>query len=124
MFINAPWLGKAARLMRKVTDEIKGIDIDIELSHTDRALLATFINSDAFNVFQKLMEDVVKKYNTRLINTDPVDSKAVLVNHTLAHAVGAFYVSFIARLEQELETEKNNRANREPENNMNIAELR
>lgn len=110
--------------MRKVTDEIKGIDIDIELSHTDRALLATFINSDAFNVFQKLMEDVVKKYNTRLINTDPVDSKAVLVNHTLAHAVGAFYVSFIARLEQELETEKNNRANREPENNMNIAELR
>lgn len=110
--------------MRKVTDEIKGIDIDFELTHVERALLVSYLNSDAFNVFQKLLEDQVKKFNVHLINTDPKDQKAVLVNHSLAHMVGSFYVGFMARLNQELENERNMRAKNAPENNMNIDELR
>ena len=112
--------------MLAVNDEVKGIEIDIELTPSERALLSSYVKTEAFDVLQRLMEESVKKYNVRLINTDPTDKEAVLVNHRLANAVGGFYTSLMARVYDECGVANyNNRArNTEPENNMQLDGLR
>jgi hypothetical protein len=112
--------------MLAVNDAVKGIDVDIVLTETERSLLAAYVKTEAFDVLQRLMEDSVKSYNVRLTNTDPTDTESVLVNHRMANAVGGFYTSLISRLKEELAVENyNNRArNAEPENNMQLDGLR
>jgi hypothetical protein len=111
--------------MLAVNDAVKGIDVDIVLTETERSLLAAYVKTEAFDVLQRLMENVVVSYNVRLTNTDPTKPEDVLVNHRLANAVGGFYTSLIARLKEELAVENyNNRARTEPENNMQLDGLR
>jgi hypothetical protein len=112
--------------MLAVNDEVKGIDVDIVLTETERSLLAAYVKTEAFDVLQRLFEDIVKSYNVRLTNTDPVQTAEVLINHTLAHVAGGLYVGLMARLREELQVENyNNRArNAEPENNMQLDGLR
>ena len=112
--------------MLAVNDAVKGVDVDIVLTETERSLLAAYVKTEAFDVLQRLMEDSVKSYNVRLTNTDPTDTESVLVNHRMANAVGGFYTSLISRLKEELAVENyNNRArNAEPENNMQLDGLR
>jgi hypothetical protein len=111
--------------MLAVNDAVKGIDVDIVLTETERSLLAAYVKTEAFDVLQRLMEDSVKSYNVRLTNTDPTDTESVLVNHRMANAVGGFYTSLISRLKEELQVENyNNRARNEPENNMQLDGLR
>lgn len=114
--------------MLALSDEIKGIEMDITLEDRERALLVSFAKSEVFDILQRLMEDQVKKHNIRLINTDPIKPQDVLVNHNLAHAVGTFYIGFMTRLKQELDiVAYNNRLKNgmEPEavNPMQIGEL-
>ena len=86
--------------MLAVNDAIKGIDVDITLTETERSLLAAYVKTEGFDVLQRIMEDTVKSYNVRLTNTDPTKPEDVLVNHRLANAVGGFYTSLIARFKE------------------------
>lgn len=95
-------------MLQPVSDETKGIDVDVVLTDIERGQLAAFVKTEAFDVFQRLCEDQVKKYNIRLVNTDPTDPDTVLINHGLAHAVGRFYVGLMSRLKEEFDIENYN----------------
>lgn len=110
--------------MLKRDDAIKGIDVEVELSEQERGILTAVIKQDGFNILQRLMEDQVRKFNLKLINTPASDNEAVLANHSLAKAVAQFYVGFMRRIEQECEIQRSVDADPAPENNMNMEELR
>jgi hypothetical protein len=87
--------------MLKIKDELKGLDVELELSDDDRAILSSSVKQQGFDILQKLMEDQVRKFNLKLINTNPADSAEVLANHYLAKAVAQFYAGLIERIEIE-----------------------
>jgi hypothetical protein len=101
--------------MLKISNEIKSIDIDIQLTDQQRGILRSIVKSEGFDILQKIMEDQVKFYNVQLINTDPKDGNAVVVNHHLANAVGGFYVSFMKRIMEECELEEFNNRVKQPD---------
>ena len=98
--------------MLKVNDELKGLDIDFQLDETDRGILSSSVKQQGFDVLQKIMEDQVRKFNLKLINTNPADSAMVLANHYLAKAVAQFYAGLIARIEAECQIEVYNNRNK------------
>jgi hypothetical protein len=108
----------------KIDENIKGIDINISLDDTERALLSSCVKTQAFDVLQKLMEDIVRDYNARLMNTDPIKKDDVLINHLYANAVGGFYVALMARIKEECGLDQYNNRSRDPVNDMQIPELR
>jgi hypothetical protein len=110
--------------MLRVDDSIKSIDINITLDETERGLLAAYIKTQSFDILQRIMEDIVRDYNARLMNTDPIKKDDVLINHLYANAVGGFYVALMGRLKEELNIEAHNNRSREPINDMQISELR
>jgi hypothetical protein len=97
--------------MLKVNDELKGMDIELNLDEQDRSLLSSYVKQQGFDILQKLMEDQVRKFNFKLLNTNPANEREVLASHYLAKAVAQFYQGLIERLEQELQIEVfNNRS--------------
>ena len=98
--------------MLKVKDEYKGLDIELNLDEQDRSLLSSYVKQQGFDILQKLMEDQVRKFNFKLLNTNPSDERAVLAAHYLAKAVAQFYQGLIERLEQELQIEVFNNRNK------------
>src|ERR1035441_2296838 len=91
--------------MLKIKDEVKGLDIELKLDDQDRSLLSSYVKQQGFDILQKLMEDQVRRFNFKLLNTDPADERKVLAAHYLAKAVAQFYQGLIERLEQELQIE-------------------
>lgn len=87
--------------MYKVTDELKGLDIEINLTDNERGILSATVKQQGFELLQRLMEDQVRKFNFKLLNTNPANSDLVLANHTLAKAVAQFYTAFMDKIEQE-----------------------
>ena len=110
--------------MLPIDDNIKGIDISITLDDTERGLLSAYVKTKAFDVLQRIMEDIVREYNARLLSTDPLKKDDVLINHLYANAVGSFYTVLMARLKEELSVEAHNNRSREPINDMQIEDLR
>ena len=87
--------------MLKVKDELKGLEIDFELDENDRAVLSSSVKQQGFDILQRIMEDQVRKFNFKLINTNPANSAEVIANHYLAKAVAQFYTGLIERIERE-----------------------
>jgi hypothetical protein len=110
--------------MLPIDNSIKGIDISITLDDTERGLLASYVKSQAFDVLQRIMEDVIRDYNAKLLSTDPIKKDDVLINHLYANAVGGFYIALMARLKEELSIEAHNNRSRDPINDMQIEDLR
>jgi hypothetical protein len=98
--------------MLRVNEELKGLDIELRLDDQDRSLLSSYVKQQGFDILQKLMEDQVRKFNFKLLNTDPADERKVLAAHYLAKAVAQFYQGLIERLEQELQIEVFNNRNK------------
>ena len=98
--------------MLKVNDELKGLDIELKLDDADRSLLSAYVKQQGFDILQKLMEDQVRKFNFKLLDTSPADERKVLAAHYLAKAVAQFYQGLIERLEQELQIEVYNNRNK------------
>ena len=90
-------------------DEMKCLDIEIKLAPTERALLAAQVTQEGFDILQRLMEDQVRKFNLKLINTEASQREDVLANHALAKAVAQFYVGLIKRIEEECDIHYNGR---------------
>lgn len=112
--------------MLKHDDAAKGIDIEITLTDTERSILASHVKQQGFDILQKLMEDQVRKFNLKLINTPVSKPEEVIANHALAKGVTQFYAGLVDRLNHELDidiygTRESNIKN--PENTMSIEEL-
>src|ERR1035437_10922540 len=103
---------KRRKLMLKVHDELKGLDIELQLDETDRGILSSSVKQQGFDILQKIMEDQVRKFNLKLINTNPAASAQVLANHYLAKAVAQFYAGLIERIESECQIEVFNNRNK------------
>ena len=98
--------------MLKIKDELKGLDIELKLDDTDRSVLSAYVKQQGFDILQKLMEDQVRRFNFKLLDTDPSDERKVLAAHYLAKSVAQFYQGLIERLEQELQIEVFNNRNK------------
>ena len=114
--------------MLKVTDSIKGdIDVEMVLSEKEQGVLASIARSEAFDILQRLLEDQVRRFNTRLMNTDVADTQGILGNFYRAKGVTQFYVGFVTRLREILQIEQFNNSGigtpDNPENNIAIEEL-
>lgn len=111
--------------MLKPSDATRGIDLAIELTERERAVLASAVKQEWFDILQRIMEDQVRRFNLKLINTNPADKENVIANHYLAKSVAMFYVGLMDKISQECEVQTyNNAATNEPINEMNIEELR
>lgn len=86
--------------MLKVKDECKGLDIELQLDEQDVATLSAFVKQQGFDVMQKIMEDCVRKFNFKLLNTNPANKEEVLAAHYLAKSVAMFYTSLMDRINQ------------------------
>jgi glycogen synthase len=82
-------------------DLLKGLEVELELEDAEKAVLSAFVKQHGFDLIQKIMEDQVRKFNFKLINTDPADSALVCANHYLAKAVAQFYVGLMERINRE-----------------------
>lgn len=114
--------------MRKRTDKLKGLQLDIALSEQDRLMLSTYVRTSAFDILQLIMEDQVNKFNMKLIDT-PVNKPAdVLAHHALAKGVAQFYCGVMDRIEEECQIQNFNNSTlgspSDPENQMQLDELR
>lgn len=94
--------------MLKYDDKIKGIDIEISLTPEQQAALSANVRTLGFDVVQLLMEDQVRRFNLKLINTNPADREEVLANHYLAKAVAQFYTGLMERIESVCQIEAYN----------------
>lgn len=95
--------------MKKITEEaLTSIDVDVVLTDHQRAVLAGTVKQEMFDVLQTVMEDQLKKFNIRLLNTDPGDQGRVLVNHLMAKAAAQFYKGMMERIESECQVWKHN----------------
>lgn len=98
--------------MLQVKDEMKGLEIEISLTDDERGILASSVKQQGFDILQKLMEDQVRQFNIKLINTNPANSEEVLAAHYQAKTVAQFYMGLMKRLEEELQVDAwNNRRN-------------
>lgn len=78
------------------------VDVDIELGDRERSVLASYMNSEGFDVMQALLEDVVRSFNRQLINTDPAEKELTATRHLMAHVAGRLYVDLMTRLKEEV----------------------
>jgi len=97
--------------MLAVDDNIKGLDVEFTLSDGDRGILSSSVKQQGFDILQRLMEDQVRKFNLKLINTNPADERQVLANHYLAKAVAQFYIGLMDRIQEECQVETYNNRN-------------
>jgi hypothetical protein len=104
----------------KHNNQIKGIDVEVDLSPNERAILSASVKQEGFDVIQRLMEDQVRKFNLRLINTDPSEREKVLANHRLAKAVAQFYVGLMDKISEICEIEAYNNRPRTPRADLNL----
>jgi hypothetical protein len=114
--------------MLKRDNELKGLELDLELTPAEQAILSSYVRSPGFDLLQKLMEDQVRKFNLKLINTNISDTKSIIANFSQAKTVAQFYMGLMERLESELQIEAYNNSTvgtpENPENAMQLEELR
>ena len=79
-------------------DLLKGLEVELELDNTEKSVLASFVKQHGFDIVQKVMEDQVRKFNLKLINTDPAKSDDVCANHYLAKVAAMLYVGLMQRI--------------------------
>jgi Tfp pilus assembly PilM family ATPase len=72
---------------------------------------------------QRIMEDLVRKFNFKLLETNPAKSEDVLAAHYRAQVIAQFYTMLIEKIEQECQI--NAYTNRKPvvENATELPEL-
>lgn len=93
--------------MLKVNEEnLQSLDISFEMTSQQRALMASAVHQEWFAIFQKLMEEEIRKMTVKLMNTDAADEKAIVANFRVVKGASQFYVGMIQRLEHELQIQK------------------
>lgn len=87
--------------MLRVKDELKGLDIELNLTDEERGVLSASVKQRGFEIMQRIMEDQVRKFNFKLLDTDPAKQDSVLAAHYLAKSVAQFYTSLMEKIESE-----------------------
>jgi hypothetical protein len=89
-------------------DKVKGLELDFTLNQTQTALLCSYVKTEAFDIFQKLMEQEIRMINIRLLNTPAESHAEIIANHALAKGAGMFYAGFMQRLRDILQIDQAN----------------
>jgi len=87
--------------MLKVTNELKGLDIELVLTDDERGILAASVKQRGFEIMQRIMEDQVRKFNFKLLDTNPSKQEEVLAAHFIAKGVAQFYTALMEKIEYE-----------------------
>ena len=77
------------------------IDPETELDQAERAAVVSILDTQGWEVFRKLMEIQIARFDLALKNADPADAKDVLAKHSISKAASQFYVQIIDRLNTE-----------------------
>jgi hypothetical protein len=85
----------------KVTNELRGLDIELGLTDDERGILAASVKQRGFEILQRVMEDQVRRFNFKLLDTNPAKQDEVLAAHFIAKGVAQFYTALIEKIEQE-----------------------
>jgi hypothetical protein len=99
--------------MLKVTNELKGLDIELELTDDERGVLAASVKQRGFEIMQRIMEDQVRKFNFKLLDANPAKQDDVLAAHFIAKGVAQFYTALMEKIGNECEIVSY--SNRKPE---------
>jgi hypothetical protein len=87
--------------MLKVTNELRGLDIELELTDDERGVLAASVKQRGFEIMQRIMEDQVRKFNFRLLDADIANQNEVVAAHLIAKGVAQFYTALMEKIESE-----------------------
>jgi hypothetical protein len=82
--------------------EMAGLNIDFQLSDKERAVLASAIKQEWFDIIQKLMEEEIRLLNVAHINVPADDVEKIVATFRVAKGAAMFYTGFIQRLNEEL----------------------
>jgi len=82
--------------------EMEGLNIDFQLDDKQRAILASAVHQEWFDLIQKLMEEEIRKLNVHHINVPEDDEKAIVATFRIAKGAAMFYAGFFQRLQSEL----------------------
>ena len=79
------------------------MEMDIKLDARQKQVLSAYIQQEGWDIMQLLMVQVVKDFNTALMNT-PVDQpESVVALHCVAKAAAQFYTGLIQRIVEEFD---------------------
>jgi hypothetical protein len=92
--------------MLKNFDGWKDLTIDFELDPHQRAVLASTVGQEWFDIIQKLFEDEVRKFQVLLANTPAWDEDKIFARHVLAQAAGMIYKGVFSRIAEQVSTQK------------------
>jgi hypothetical protein len=87
--------------MLKVNNELKGLDIAIQLSDDERGILAASVKQRGFEIMQRIMEDQVRKFNFQLLDCNPANHEEVVAAHYIAKGVAQFYTALMEKISNE-----------------------
>lgn len=82
--------------------EMEGLNIDFKLSDKQRAILASAVQQEWFDIIQKLMEEEIRLLNVKHINVPEDDEKKIIATFRTAKGAAMFYTGFIQRLNGEI----------------------
>lgn len=92
--------------MLKITDDnIKGLEVNFELSDRDRQLLSGHVRTEGFDILQRLMEQEIRLLNVKLLNTNTSNTQEILSNHAVAKGAAMFYAGIMQRIAEVLQLE-------------------
>ena len=96
------------------------LDDNPNIDDKERAHLWVLVTTDGWQVYQeKILEPIINRFNTLLMNTNPSDEKQVLANHALAKAAQMVYAGIAERLNHQIEIYRNGKEKKEPEDSTN-----
>src|SRR5271156_2237513 len=94
-------LNNFGRIMLKENNELRGLDIELNLTDDGRGVLAASVKQRGFEIMQKIMEDQVRKFNFKLLDCNPAKQEEVLAAHFIAKGVAQFYTALMEKIENE-----------------------
>jgi hypothetical protein len=109
--------------MLKVTNELKGLDIELELTEDERGVLAASVKQRGFEIMQRIMEDQVRKFNFRLLDANIANQNEVVAAHLIAKGVAQFYTALMEKIESECQIVAYTNRKPQVENATDIPEL-
>lgn len=81
------------------------LTVDFKLDDRQRRILIGSLGQEHWKIVQTLMEEELKKFNVRLMNTPMTSPEDVIANHAAAKICTQFYVGFMQRLSEEVKVQ-------------------
>ena len=79
-----------------------GMEPLTKFDQRQRSIIAGTVNGEFFGLIQRMLEDQLKLFNQRLINTENSNAAEVVSNHAMAKASGMVYTGLLQRISEEI----------------------